>query len=87
MNDRVSGPLVMAAFGEAIDDGASRLKLAIFYLGVSAGQCFSQGWKPEDLETEISNLAISHPTLARNIRKQLSALTPQGCHGSTEAEG
>lgn len=78
MSERISGSAVLTAFANAADDGVSSYKLALFYLGVSAGQCFSYGWSPEDLEKEISNIAISHPMLAEKVRMELSlVLSPQ----------
>jgi hypothetical protein len=77
MNERIPGPDVMTAFSAAIDDGVSSYRMAIFYLGVSAGQCFSRGWSSEDLDKEITNLAISHPRLAADIRKELCGVV--GC--------
>lgn len=71
MSERISGSAVMVAFAEAVDDGVSNYKLAIFYLGVSAGQSFSRGWSQDDLDKELSNLEASHPKLAGKIRQEL----------------
>jgi hypothetical protein len=72
MSERMSGSAVMTAFANAADDGVTSYKMAIFFLGVSAGQCFSRGWSPEDLEKEITNLAISYPMLADKVRRELA---------------
>lgn len=75
MSDRISGPEVMAAFGDAIDNGVSTYTLAAFYLGVAAGQYFSRGWSREELEKELTNLGLRYPKLAQQIRENLPALT------------
>lgn len=74
MADRIPGADVMTAFLNAVDDGVSSYKMAIFYLGVSAGQCFSRGWTKQELDKELDNLALSHPMFANKIRGELSAL-------------
>jgi hypothetical protein len=74
MAERISGSEVMTAFSNAVDDGVSSYKMAIFYLGVAAGQCFSHGWSREDLAKELANLELSHPTFAAKIRRELGAV-------------
>lgn len=80
MTERISGPDVMTAFGNAIDDGVSSYKLAIFYLGVSAGQCFSRGWSREDLDKDLANLELTHAMLANKIRHEMSGAVGSSQH-------
>jgi hypothetical protein len=77
----ISGSAVMTAISNAIDNGNSDYTLAVYYTGISVGQCFSRGWSKNELDVEIANIARSHPKLAERIRAELAdIISPTATH-------